>query len=69
LFSNDVKPSSPVKGEWSRFKAMFFTLSFGGVGGWSEPNETNFFWKKTVTFWDDPLVITFVWFWVLKGVK
>ena len=27
------------------------------VGGWSEPNETNFIWKKTVTFWDDPLII------------
>jgi hypothetical protein len=25
--------SSPGKREWSRFKAMFFTISFGG-GGW-----------------------------------
>jgi hypothetical protein len=60
LFSNDVKPSSPVKGEWSRFKAMFFTLSFGGVGWWSEPNETNFIWKKLSHFETIPLLIAYL---------
>jgi hypothetical protein len=29
-------------GVWFIIHQYCFSLSFGGVGGWSEPNETNF---------------------------
>jgi hypothetical protein len=42
---------NPIFLRWSlvyNTSVLFFTLSFGGMGGWPEPNETNFILKNHI---------------------
>ena len=60
LFSNDVKQALLGKGNEAVLRLCFSHFHLEGVGGCSEPNETNFIWKKLSHFETIPLLIAYL---------